>query len=54
MAYEEGMSIQYDGIKKSVRVLFRGKEYKLPGPYRDTNEGMKAGEDFCRGLGWVG
>jgi len=50
--YEPGMSVGYDPVTHAVRVLFRGREYGLAGPYATSSAGFRAGEQFCRELGW--
>jgi hypothetical protein len=52
MAYEPGMSVQYDFITKKVTVHFRGQRVELPGTYESREEGIRAGEEYCRQLGW--
>ena len=54
MAYEEGMSIQYDNLANSVRITFRGQNHELPGPFRDRQTGIAAAEKWCRQKGWDG
>jgi hypothetical protein len=53
MAYEAGMTIMFDVVTKGVFIAFRGKFTSLPGPYKDRVTGIAAGENFCRGEGWV-
>lgn len=53
MPYEAGMTIFYDVVSKAVIVEFRGKFVTLQGPFADTAEGVHAGEEFCRKLGWA-
>jgi hypothetical protein len=52
MAYEPGMSVQYDFITKKVTVHFRGQRVELPGTYESREEGIRVGEEYCRQLGW--
>lgn len=53
MPYEEGMSISYDQITNELTVHFRGKRVKL-GKFASRDEALKAGEAYCRKLGWKG
>ncbi len=53
MAYEQGMSIRWENNTKCV-VVFRGREYPLPGHFQTHAEALRAGETFCRQLGWAG
>lgn len=50
--YEIGMSVQWDGMTGQVTVTFRGERHVLPGAYRTRDEGMAAGEAYCRSRGW--
>ncbi len=52
MAYEADMVIVYDAVKKTTAVVFRGQPAFLPGPYQTRKEGIAAGEEHCRKLGW--
>jgi hypothetical protein len=52
MKYEAGMVILYDVVKKSVFIEFRDLTYYLPGPYPSHKEGVAAGEELCRSMGW--
>jgi hypothetical protein len=54
MSNERGMSVEYELITGKVTVHFRGERIELPGSYRTREEGMKAGEAFCRSRGWAG
>ena len=54
MAYEPGMSVQYDDLSKKVTVIFRGKKVVLHGRYQTREAGVRAGEQFCREQGWSG
>ena len=52
MAYEQGMSIAYDEVSKTVTVVFRGKKVVLPRRYESQEDGRRAGEQYCRDRGW--
>lgn len=52
MPYEQGMTVAIEN-KKCI-VHFRGKRYELPGTFEDFAAARKAGEDFCKRLGWAG
>lgn len=54
MPYETKMSVQYDEVSKRVTVFFRGGKTILPGQYQTREEGMRAGEQYCRERGWQG
>ena len=54
MASEQGMSIAYDEVSKTVTVVFRGKKVVLPGRYESYEDGKRAGEQYCRDHGWKG
>lgn len=50
--YETGMRVVYDEKSKTVAIVFRGRRHELKGPFSTASEGNKAGEDYCRRLGW--
>ena len=50
--YEPGMSIALEN-RKCV-VFFRGQKHTLPGEFDGFDQARRAGEEFCRNLGWVG
>jgi hypothetical protein len=50
--YETGMRVVYDEKSKTVAIVFRGRRHELEGPFATASEGTKAGEDYCRRLGW--
>ena len=52
MSYEDGMSVFYDPVSKTVIVIFRGKTTILEGPFESARSGVAAGEDLCARLGW--
>jgi hypothetical protein len=52
MPYEPGMSIALEN-RKCV-LYFRGQKYILPGEFDGLGEALRAGEEFCRKLGWAG
>jgi hypothetical protein len=52
MAYEEGMAIFYDVVDRSILVSFRQELTILPGPFLNRQEGMIAGQDLCKAMGW--
>ena len=54
MAYENGMSVEYEAVTEKVTVHFRGEKQELPGQYKTREEGIKAGEAYCRSHGWKG
>ena len=53
MRYEQGMSITFDIISKSVMISFRDREHTLPGPYLNQKEAVQAAEKFCLEHGWI-
>ena len=52
MNYEDGMTIFYDPVSKTVVVIFRGKTTMLKGPFPNGRIGIEAGERLCREMGW--
>jgi hypothetical protein len=52
MPYEPGMSIVLEDRK--CIVFFRGKKHVLPGEFSGYDQATRAGEEFCRSLGWGG
>ena len=54
MAYEDKMNVIFDQITGIVTVYFRGQKVELPNKYSSQAEGIKAGEQWCRGQGWQG
>jgi hypothetical protein len=54
MPYEDKMRIVHDDLSKKVTVDFRGERVELPGKYEIKEEGMQAGERYCRKRGWQG
>jgi hypothetical protein len=52
MHYERGMSIWYQ--RSDAVVYFRGVRHLVPGPFPTFMAAAKAGEAFCRHLGWNG
>ncbi|MGV1794354.1 MULTISPECIES: hypothetical protein [unclassified Rhizobium] len=52
MNYEDGMTVFYDPVSKTVIVAFRGKTTILKGPFESLRAGVAAGEDLCAELGW--
>ncbi|WP_395517539.1 hypothetical protein [Pseudorhizobium flavum] len=50
--YEDGMSVSFDVVSKSVFIEFRNKLHYLIGPYSGRRDGIAAGEQKCRDLGW--
>jgi len=34
-------------------VVFRGQKYVLPSEFENFSDALRAGEEFCRNLGWV-
>jgi hypothetical protein len=51
--YESGMKIAYDDTSKRVVVAFRGRINVLPEACATHDEGVAAGERFCRNHGWI-
>lgn len=51
MPYEPGMSIALENRK--CIVFFRGKRHVVPGEFDSFEAARRAGEEFCRKLGWV-
>jgi len=51
--YEAGMRVTFNEAAKTVTVNFRGRVAILPGPYTAGDEGIRAGEDYCRKQGWA-
>jgi hypothetical protein len=51
--YESGMKIVYDGTSRRVVVSFRGRISVLPEACGTPEEGVAAGESYCRNHGWV-
>ncbi len=47
-------TITYDHLNRRVIIRFHWIEYNLAGIYRDEFQARKAGEEFCRRLGWSG
>lgn len=52
MDYEDGMTVFYDPLSKTVIVVFRGETTMLKGPFENARSGVAAGEDLCVKLGW--
>jgi len=52
--YERKMLIGYETFTRQVSVYFRGTRKVLPKLYDTREEGIKAGEQYCRDLGWEG
>ena len=52
MPYERGMSIGLDNRKCIIH--FRGHRYDLHREFHNLEDARKAGEAFCRRLGWAG
>jgi hypothetical protein len=50
--YETGMKVVFDEKSKAVSVTFRGRRHELKGPFESECEGIKAGQNHCRKLGW--
>ena len=53
MPYEVGMSVEYDALNGTVTIYFRGKKTILPSKYTSRDEAIKAGEKYCKNMGWV-
>ena len=54
MAYEEGMSFNFNEITNQVTVIFRGKKTKLSAHYKDYSRAKEGAEEFFRKNGWKG
>ncbi len=54
MAYEEGMSFDFNEITNQVTVTFRGKKTKLSRHYTEYRRAKEDAEAFCREQGWQG
>jgi hypothetical protein len=52
MAYEKRMHVDYETFSKKVSVYFRGMRKVLPVLYDTREDGIKAGEQYCREMGW--
>jgi hypothetical protein len=50
--YEPGMSISFDPYAKCVTVTFRGRVKTLMGIYTSEEQARRAGEGYCRVMGW--
>lgn len=50
--YENGMQVIWDVVGKRVTIVFRGVITPLPGTFSSQGDGIKAGEEHCRRLGW--
>ena len=46
------MSISLENHK--CVVFFRGQRYVMPGEFDKLVDALRAGEEFCRKLGWAG
>jgi hypothetical protein len=53
MTYPDGMELMWDPITKRVTVIYEKTPVALLGPFVDRLEGIQAGEDHCRQLGWI-
>jgi len=51
--YEQGMQITYDEKTGVVQVTYRGERVALPTTYREKDEAILAGEEYCRRRGWA-
>jgi hypothetical protein len=54
VAYEKKMHVDYEAFSKKVSVYFRGQRKVLTTLYDTREEGITAGEQFCRENGWEG
>jgi|GEM_PF-4566536 len=54
MAYEEGMSFEFNEITNQVTVTFRGKKVKLSAHYKEYRRAKEDAEAYCRKQGWKG
>ena len=52
MAYEKGMSIQYDHATKTLTIHFRGETHEERMNVRNDDSVRQYGESFCRRRGW--
>ena len=53
MAYEAGMQIIFDVLRKGVFVEFRGTSKYLEGPFPNRKAAIAAAEEHCRKRGWM-
>jgi hypothetical protein len=51
MPYEARMTISL--LHRQCIVFFRGQKHTLPNEYDNFADAQRAGEEFCRQLGWV-
>ena len=54
MPYEKKMHVDYEDFSQKVSIYFRGTRKVLPTLYVTREEGIKAGEQYCRDNGWEG
>lgn len=52
MQYEPGMQIIWDVLTREIVVIFRGLATTLDQKFTTRDEGIAAGEAFCRSAGW--
>lgn len=52
IGYDDNMSIVYDRVSMSTLVDFHGELHYLIGPFLSREDGIAAGEEKCRCLGW--
>jgi hypothetical protein len=51
--YEPGMRIAFDPNAKVATVTFRGRVKTLSGFFASEEQARRAGETYCRVLGWT-
>lgn len=54
MAYEQGMSINYDEVSQTLTVYFRGRKREFNIRFNTSAEAKAHGESLCRQWGWEG
>jgi hypothetical protein len=50
--YEPGMRIDFDPVSRTATVAFRGRVKTLSGLFASEEQARRAGETYCRVLGW--
>ncbi|MCQ9144551.1 MULTISPECIES: hypothetical protein [Brucella/Ochrobactrum group] len=54
MAYEQGMSIDYDVASHKLTIYFRGQKREFTAHFNSYAEAAAHGEKLCRQWGWKG
>lgn len=52
MEYEPGMQIIWDVLTREIVIIFRGLVTTLDRKFSSREEGIEAGEAYCRAAGW--